>query len=325
MATSDCFVSVLAPLRDDADIVEAYVAETLAVLRREYANYELVLVDDGSRDDTTGRVEALLRSHECVRLIRLSRRFGEEIAIAAGLDSVIGDFVVVMMPDTDPPALIPAMIERCRSGTGAVSGVRVGTEEGLLQRLGSWMLHAYLRRLLKIGVPRNCTNFHVLSRQAVNAITRIKDRVRLLKLFVSLVGYGRETFEYAPIRRRDQPRRRRFDETVVLAANLLVGASTMPLQFGAVLSFVIGLGSAARAVRIAVLRAIGSPGGGAPLFEAIAFTVVFFILMVVCLYLGRLIGDMRDRPLYWVRDERNSSVLIANEQRKNVVTDSSRE
>src|SRR5206468_2184236 len=112
--TSDCFVSVVAPLHDDADIVEGFVRDVLAVVSAEYANYELVLVDDGSGDDTSARVTRLLSEERCIRLVRLSRRFGRDIAISAALDTVIGDFVVVLVPESDPPELIPAIVEECR-------------------------------------------------------------------------------------------------------------------------------------------------------------------------------------------------------------------
>ena len=85
MSVADCYVSVVAPLQDDADIVEDFVRETMAVLERSFTNYELVLIDDGSTDDTMQRVSRLLSEHECVRVLRLSRHFGEEIAISAGL------------------------------------------------------------------------------------------------------------------------------------------------------------------------------------------------------------------------------------------------
>ena len=90
MAASDCFVSVVAPLHDDATIVGAFLVDVITVLEEHYSNYELVLVDDDSRDGTVEKVKPFLEQYKCIRLIRLSRHFGTEIAIASGLDSVIG-------------------------------------------------------------------------------------------------------------------------------------------------------------------------------------------------------------------------------------------
>lgn len=93
---SNFFVSVVVPLRDDADILGPFAQELVRVLRENWQNYEVVFVDDGSRDATRAMVDDLLARHECLRYLRLSRPFGVEIAISAGLDTVIGDVVLVM-------------------------------------------------------------------------------------------------------------------------------------------------------------------------------------------------------------------------------------
>src|ERR1700736_3344811 len=190
MATSDCFVSVVAPLRNDSAIVADFVAEVMEVLRDNYSNYELVLVDDGSEDDTVIKVTSLLGRYECIRLIRLSRRFGTEIAIASGVDSVIGDFVVVMLPDSDPPRLMPEMVRQARNGQGIVFGVRKGRAgEPLLMRIATDLFYWSAGKLFHLRIPKNSTKFLVLSRQAVNAVIQIKDKYRYIRLLGSYVGY----------------------------------------------------------------------------------------------------------------------------------------
>src|SRR5438067_2315660 len=105
----DWLVSVVAAVQDDAPIVRDFIAEVHDVLAAHYAHYELIVVDDGSTDGTLAAAEALLPRYPCVRVIRLSRRFGLDVATAAGLDTAIGDFVVVMRPRSDPPAEVPAL------------------------------------------------------------------------------------------------------------------------------------------------------------------------------------------------------------------------
>ena len=123
MMKSNCFISVVVPLRNNATIIKSFVQEVLEVLRLNYANYELVLVDDFSTDTTAEEVEKLLSKFECIRYIRLSRMSGVEIAITAGLDSSIGDFVVAMESELDPPGEIPKMVDLARSKQGIVIGV----------------------------------------------------------------------------------------------------------------------------------------------------------------------------------------------------------
>ena len=147
MAASDCFASVVAPLHDDADIVESFVRDVLAVLAQNYENYELVLVDDGSTDATAALVTALLQEERCIRLVRLSRPFGRDVAISAGLDTVIGDFIVVLIPESDPPELIPQFIEQCRRGAGIVYGIRAHRPaEALYLTLGTRLFYWYFNK-----------------------------------------------------------------------------------------------------------------------------------------------------------------------------------
>ena len=118
---NESLVSVIAPLEGDPpEVVAAFVEETVTVLRGLVSHYEIILVDDGVSEGTVERVRALLERHDFVRFLRLSRHWGEETAIAAGLDAAIGDYVIVMLPNMDPPALIPQFLEAARTEADVV-------------------------------------------------------------------------------------------------------------------------------------------------------------------------------------------------------------
>lgn len=326
MARSDCFVSVTAPLYNDGDIVEAYIEDVLGVLKREYANYELVLVDDGSTDDTVERVTALLEKLECIRLIRLSRRFGQETAVSAGLDTVIGDFVVVMIPDRDPPELIPRIVEQCRKGLGIVFGIRRHRrDEPLFLRIGARAFYWYLNRILKVNLPRNSTDFRVFSRQALNAMIRIKDRLRYLRAFCAYVGYGNESFTYDLAHRREKPRVKGLGEAMRTGARMIVANSTHPLRMVSVLGLTMSFVSLLHIGYVILVYLFDKdvvPGWATrSMHSSVMFLFMFLILSTLCEYVGRLLGEVKDRPLYYVLEERNSTVLLADEDRKNVVTE----
>src|ERR1051325_266781 len=123
---SESLISIVAPLGVNSGAeIDAFVAETVAVLRTLVTHYEIILVDDGTSESTVARVRALLKKYEFVRFLRLSRHFGEETAIAAGLDVAIGDYVIGMLPDMDPPSLIAQFLERARTDADIVYGVRL--------------------------------------------------------------------------------------------------------------------------------------------------------------------------------------------------------
>jgi dolichol-phosphate mannosyltransferase len=327
MKRSDCFVSVVAPLYNDADIIESFIEDVIGVLRREYANYELVLVDDGSSDETVDKVSEALRKHECIRLVRLSRRFGQETALSAGLDSVIGDFAVVMQPDRDPPELIARIVEQCRMGVGVVFGVRKDRKgDSLLLRTGARLLYWYFNRILKISLPRNSTDFRVFSRQALNAMISIKDRLRYLRTFSAYVGYGSESFTYELVHRRKRPRSKTLGQAVRTAISMVVANSTHPLRAVSLLGLALSAVNTLYIIYVVLVRLLAEdvvPGWATlSLQVSVMLLFVFLILSMLCEYVGRLLGEVRDRPLYYVLEERNSSVMIANEERKNIVTDS---
>lgn len=325
MPLSDAFVSVVAPLQDDADIVDAYADDVLEVLARTYTNYELVLVDDGSRDDTPARVERILHEHRCVRYVRLSRRFGLEIAVAAGLDTVIGDYTVVMLPASDPPALVPELVERART-SGVVSGVRTErAAEPIWARLGASAFYV-IAAASGVELPKHGTLFQALSRQAVNGVTRIKDKYRSLRLLSASVGYGSETVAYQPIARRDTPRHRGFLESLALAVGIVVSSSTRPLRL------VSGLGLAASTlnllymlyvVAVFLLKDHVAEGWTTTSLQLSSmFFLMFLIMTVLAEYVGRILDEAKDRPLYHVIEERNSNVVVADAERRNVVKES---
>lgn len=327
MAISDCFVSVIAPLRNDSTIVADFVAEVMDVLRDNYGNYELVLVDDGSEDDTVVEVTSLLQRYECIRLIRLSRKFGTEIAITSGIESVIGDFVVVMLPDSDPPRLIPEIVRQAREGQGIVFGVRKGrSRESLLMRIASDSFYWCAIKLFHLRIPKDSTKFLVLSRQAVNAIIQIKDRYRYVRLLSSYVGYANQTFAYEPMSRYARPRRRGFFEAVGLAVGVIVTNSVHPLRFVSWLGFIAGTLNVLYGGYVAAVylfsNHVAEGWTTLSLQASVMFFFVFLILTVLSEYVGHILEESRERPLYHVLEEKNSSVLLADQERRNVVKDS---
>lgn len=325
---SDIFVSAVAPLQDDADILREFVEEVGAVLDANYANYELVLIDDGSRDRTSEIVTDLLKSRKCVRYVRLSRRFGIEVAITAGLDTVIGDYVVVLHPDMDPPSLIPDMVVRARRCGGVVFGVpNARPGEPAWSRLGRRLFHGVSSGLLGFSLPKSASQFQALSRNAVNAVTRMRDKNRHLRLLSLNVGHATEVCPYDAIRRRAATRQRGVFEAFALAVRLAVSNSTRPLRILAVGGV---LASAANLLWAIWRAASGSGMDAEPMQElrmmsvqtAVMSFALFLLLAALSEYIERILDESRDRPLYHVVEERNSNVVVVDADRRNVVTES---
>lgn len=326
MGTVDCFVSVIAPLSNDGPIIESFVTDVVTVLRRHYANYELVLVDDGSTDDTAARLESALARHDCVRVIRLSRRFGEEIAIFAGLDTVIGDFVVVMIPNWDLPSLIPAMVQQARDGAEVVFGVsEAPRDEGVVMRAGAAVFDWYCRQVLRLSVPNDSTQFRALSRRAVNAVIATKSVHRYLRVLSADVGFTRAELRYSPVDRGGGPRRRSIREAIALAAAIIVSASPHPLRMASWLGVLASALNLLYVVYIVVVYFVKediAPGWTTLSMQSAGmFFFVFLILTVMSEYIGHILVETTNRPLYHVLEERTSATLLSEEGRRNIVAE----
>jgi glycosyltransferase involved in cell wall biosynthesis len=245
-------------------------------------------------------VRALLQRYDFVRFLRLSRHFGEETAIGAGLDLAIGDYVIVMLPNMDPPALIPEFFERARGEADIVYGVRQHRKtEPLWYRAGAQVFYWYINSIVKAGIPEDSTQFRCMSRQVVNAIGQIRGPDQYLRLLTSYIGFRKQELPYAPINRTGAPPIRPKGEAINLARALVMEHSTQPLRF------VIWTGLAVAAIDLVWHR-----------------NYVFFVLAAMVTLVGEYVGNLsrrlRDRPAYYVREEHTSSVLL-REERKNVV------
>ena len=312
---NESLISIVAPLEADTPAaVVAFVEETVAVLRGLVTHYEIILVDDGAPAATVASIRALLERYDFVRFLRLSRHFGEETAIAAGLDVAIGDYVIVMLPNMDPPALIPEFFERAQADSDIVYGVRLHRKtEPFWYRAGARLFYWYINSVVKAGIPNDSTQFRCMSRQVVNAITQIRDPDQYLRLLTSYIGFRKEALPYSPINRSGEPTVRPKREAVNLARALVMDHTTHPLRTVIWTGVVIAIFNA---IVVAAQTSGGTTGG---LHDAVAFVVLAVMLAMVGEYVGGLSRRMRDRPSYYVREEHTSSVLL-REDRRNVIT-----
>jgi glycosyltransferase involved in cell wall biosynthesis len=324
MMRVDTLVSVIAPIQDDGPILREFVTEVLQVLQEHYAHYELILVDDYSTDGTVDIVEDLMARAPGLRLIRLSRRFGTGIAIGAGLDTAIGDYVVVMRANSDPPGEIPAMIR----ATGRDCGVILGTSErqstrGPLVRLGRAAAYSLIGRLLPTAPRGDATGFCVLSRRVVDAIARIKARYRHAGLLSCVVGYTVKHHSYQQIARTPRRDIRPLREAIGEMISLAITSSFFPLRAASAVGALAAGLNLAYVLYILLVnllkRQVAEGWTTLSLQISGMFLFVFVNFIIISEYLARISHESRDEPHYHVLDERSSAVRIHDPGRRNVV------
>lgn len=322
MPLPDRFISVVAPFHNATAYLAGFVEDLTAVLSQHCRDYEIILIDDGSTDAGTADVcTALLKRHRALRLLTLSRPYGHEIAVSAGLESVIGDYVIVMDPATDPPEIVPEVVELALSGADLVYGTdRNPRKRSLFSRLAANVFHWYAKRYLRIEIPRNLTTLRCFSRYAVNAMTRLKESHQHYRYFGSLVGFQSAVYHYASRVRAGAPAhaKRRFGAELNEAVDIIVENSPHPLRFFSLLALIVAFGNLAYIGYVVtiyfVLDHVAEGWTTLSLQVSVLFLCVITILAAMSEYVGRVLDKLKGRPSYYVRDERNSAVMITDER-----------
>ncbi|HKS26420.1 MAG TPA: glycosyltransferase family 2 protein [Pyrinomonadaceae bacterium] len=274
-------------------------------------DYELIYVDDGSRDATAQILGELQRENERVRVIRLSRNFGHQIAVTAGLESATGDAVVIIDADLqDPPEVISEMLEKWREGFHVVYGVR--TERTGETRFKLWTAKTFYRlinRLSDTEIPLDTGDFRLMDRRVVDALLKMPERDRFLRGMISWIG-----FRQTPVHYRREPRfggasKYPLMKMVRFATDGILSFSIVPLKLAVWIGFA-SIGLAIAGIILAVLERvyrlydINIGRGWASLFIAVLFMggVQLLTLGIIGEYLGRIYTEVKRRPLYVVQE-----------------------
>lgn len=319
----DCFVSVAATIEEVTDATKGFFTKTITLLGAHYTNYELIIIANGLPDDAVESLTSLLQKYPCIRIIRLSRRYNQEVATFAALESAIGDFVVQASPANDPPSVIPKLVDTLLGGSDIVFGVsKEPLPYSFLAKLGRRWFFWYSGQFLEIDVPVNSTYLLGLNRRAVNALTQVKGYHRHIRHISAQVGFKTTNFSYKPTF-HDGILKRDFFKSVNLAVEIAVSYSRHPLRLMSKLSLLvsgINLLVAVYTIAVYLLREGHVAEGWTTLSLEISimFFFVFLMLSVIAEYIGQMREELRNQPPYHIMEELTSNVLIANEARRNV-------
>jgi dolichol-phosphate mannosyltransferase len=314
----DAFVSVVVPLHNDAHHLPASIAELMGVLESRYTHFEVILVDDWSSDATLTVLDGLLRQYPCLRAIRLSRRFGWDGAVAAGLDCSIGDLVVVMKLGDDSASLIPSLVERARHGFDIVVGRTAPPPYRTRWRNG---LAGLLRSAYEFDDPARAATLLLFSRPAANAVTRMMQRRRRLAAVAHGIGFSLTYHDYQRVTHTLPPRSLRA--TVSAAMSDMVLNSTRPLRIVTACGIIAGLFNllyVGYVLAVALLKNHVAEGWTTLSLQISSmFFMVFVILAVLAEYLGKTLDEAKGEPTYHVLDVKDSPRSTARPDRLNVL------
>lgn len=320
----DTLISVTTVVRDASDFIVAYVEDVAAILKTHYGYYELVLINNVSGDDTAQRIRGLQSKIRNIRLITLSRRYDDEVAYAAALDNCIGDVVVLMDANSDPPALIPKLVDRCLSGDNIVVAERSDRDrDPFFARIRSKFFYAVSKFLTGYAVNPAYSNYVAFSRQAVNSIRRIKERTRYLKYLMLEVGYLRASIPYVRIDRSGRRIRRSFWKDANFAVRVIVWHSERLMRAASLAALLVSFLNVLYGMYVLgvfIFKPDVAQGWTSSQFMvALMFFLLFLILAVIGEYLARILQETKKGDLYYVAEETDSTVLADDDNRKNIV------
>jgi len=309
-------VSVVIPLYNETRAVAELCRRLREVLQQAAADYDVILIDDGSRDDTWARIQAAHADDPHVKGLRLSRNFGHQVALSAGLDHANGDVVVMMDGDLqDPPELIPELLDQWRQGFEVVYATKRSRKEAPLKRAAFRAFHTVMHRVADIEMPQGAGNFSLMSARVVAALRGMPERARYLSGLRAWVGFRQIGVEFDRDARHDAKPRMRLSRLTKLAFDAIFGFSRLPLRLALYLGVATSLVSLGVAVWVLYQRLFTDHAisGWASTLVSIQFIggAILITLAVIGEYVGRIYDEVKQRPLYFVSetsglDERRS-------------------
>jgi glycosyltransferase involved in cell wall biosynthesis len=301
-------LSVVAPVYQEEATIERFctaVAEALTGLP-----YELILVDDGSTDSTPAKLGALAANDSRIKVVLLSRNFGHQAALTAGLDHATGNVAVMLDSDLqDPPSVIPQLLERWRDGADVVYAVRRKRDGESRFKLGtSRLFYKLFHSLASVNLEADSGDFRLLDRSALDALLSLRERSRFLRGMSIWVGFKQDSVLYDRDARYAGKTKFTLNRMLRFSFDAIASFSYRPLQLATLLGFVISTVAFLAIPVVVVLKITGHYLSG---FSTVEITMLLLggiqliTIGVIGEYVGRIFDEVKGRPLYLVRGRSN--------------------
>lgn len=314
--------SVIAPIFNEAESMPELYRRVSEVMDSTGEPWELILIDDGSSDDSTRLMQELAKQDARVRPVIFARNFGHQIAVTAGLDYARGDAVVIIDSDLqDPPEVIPDLIAKWREGYEVVYAVRAEREgESWFKLWTASLFYRMIYRITDVKIPLDTGDFRLMDRKVVNVMKRMRERDRFLRGMSAWVGFKQVGVPYKRAARFAGSTKYPFKKMFRLAMNAITGFSYFPLQLATYIGF-IAAGLSILLIPVVILIRLLTRielTGQATTLVAVLFLggVQLISLGILGEYLGRVYDEVRGRPLYVVSQGPEDELMDGSESKR---------
>jgi dolichol-phosphate mannosyltransferase len=301
-------LSVIVPVYNESAVIQAFYQRASAAFAAIPGfDYEIVFVDDGSRDDSFAKLSAIAARDPRLRVVKFSRNFGHQIAITAGVDHARGDCVVVIDADLqDPPEVVCRMVDQWRAGFDVVYGVRETREgESTMKLATAAVFYRLLTRLTNIQIPTDVGDFRLMSRRAVDELSKLREKDRFVRGLVSWIGFRQTGVLYNRDKREAGETKYPYRKMIRFALDGITSFSTVPLRLATWTGYVSALLAVLYLIYVLIMRFLGyTVEGWATIMVAMLFlgSVQLICLGILGEYLGRVFNEVKPRPMYVVEE-----------------------
>lgn len=296
--------SIIVPLYNEELVINESYRRLREVMCSVKENYEIVFVNDGSRDQTRDMVEYICRNDDKVKLVNFSRNFGHQAAITAGMDLALGDAIIVIDADLqDPPEVIPKMIEKWKEGYEVIYGKRIKREgETFFKKTTAKIFYRLLKSMTSIDIPVDTGDFRLIDRKVRDALVSLPEKNRYVRGLVSWVGYKQTFVEFIRQERFAGETKYPFKKMIKLAFDGITSFSYKPLvgagYFGCLMLIIGMLSSLIIIVRDTVNRTHILSLALVLSLNVIMFGLILSSIGIMGQYIGRIFDESKGRPIY---------------------------
>lgn len=304
-------LSVVVSVYNEEQTIERCCNELKKELGSLNISYEIIFVNDGSTDASFSILRALAKEEESIKVLNLSRNFGHESAMLAGLDYANSEAVVCMDCDLQhPPSCLKEMYHKFRAGADIIHMVRAKRKDGtVLLNLFSKLFYLIINKMTRIKIEPNASDFFLLSKRVVSILTKdYRERTRFLRGLIQLIGFNSEKIEFIAPKRIAGESKYSFSQLLVLSFSAISVLSKAPLRLGIYVGTLFGLFSLGVGIYSLLMYFIDQPISGYTtivILISAMFSILFFVLGIMADYIGNLFDEVKARPHYIVMDEIN--------------------
>lgn len=300
-------VSIVVPVYNEEENIEVFYQEVCKYMEPMPYQFEVIFVDDGSRDATPLLLEKLVKADSRVRGILMARNYGHQLALTCGLDHADGDVVITMDGDMQhPPEMLPLLINKWENGSEVVQTIRKSTEGvGLFKTFTSGLFYKIINAMSKVHIREGGSDFRLLDKKVVRSFRRFRERARFIRGMIGAIGYKQELVEFVAPKRHAGTSKFSLRKMLHFALDGITAYSNLPLRFAFYIGLIFAAISFAVTMHVVYIKLFTEEAvpGWATISASILLLggLQLLGLGIIGEYVGRIFEEVKQRPLYLVR------------------------